>query len=111
MCLSSILGIALGWTCRNRALDLSPVPGLSLYGADGLKYTLQQGRAPRDKKQHLKSQERALTSSSKLIDVASEELDEESPARRAGSRGQAGSCGGTGFAAPVRASPGSITTP
>lgn len=48
-------------------------------------YTLQQDKAPREKKQHLKSQEQALTSSSELMEAASEELDEESPAHRAGS--------------------------
>lgn len=110
MHLSSILGIALGWTCPNRALDLSPALGVSPYGVDALTYTLQQGKAPREKKQHLKSQEQALTSSSKLTEAASEELDEESPAHRAGTGGQAGGCGGTGPAAPICASLGSLAT-
>lgn len=78
-------------------------------------YTLQQDKAPREKKQHLKSQEQALTSSSELMEAASEELDEESPAHRAGSRVRQGAvvargCGGTGPAAPICASLGSLTT-
>jgi len=108
--LSSIQGIALGWTCPNRALDLSPKPELSPQGVDALTYTLQQGRVPGEKK-HLKSQEQALTSSSELMEAASEELDEERPACGARSRVQAGGCGGTGSAAPVCASPGSLATP